>query len=421
MPRVMSRKQYLFVLFLALALIVVTPAFAQADLSRLVVVGDSLSAGFQNGSLLSTQQVNGYANVVAKQAGAPLTLPLMQYPGVPQVLQLKSVNPLVIEPAPDPIGAMPRLNPTEQATNLAVPGATVNDALTRTPCSLLNTPPDCALTTLILGLPGELLPEPLVLTQVQWAQALHPTTIILWIGNNDALSAATSGNSEVTPLADFTASYTSVVNNLAATGAKLVIANIPDVTSIPFLVPVPKLETQLGLPPGALMAIGLQPGDFVTMDHVGDVVAILQGQAAPPLADEAVLTAAEAAVVSQAVNDYNAVIASEAQSVGAALVDINGLFKQIVAHGLVVKGQRITADFLGGVFSLDGIHPTNTGYAVIANEFIKTINRTYGNNIPASAVVQVAKTDPLILPGVGHPPRPLKAGVLDPMRKVLRH
>ena len=34
------------------------------DLSRLVVVGDSLSAGYQNGSLLDSQQVNGYASVV---------------------------------------------------------------------------------------------------------------------------------------------------------------------------------------------------------------------------------------------------------------------------------------------------------------------------------------------------------------------
>src|SRR5215470_5309421 len=37
-------------------------------LSRLVVVGDSLSAGYQNGSLLDSQQVNGYANLIASQA-----------------------------------------------------------------------------------------------------------------------------------------------------------------------------------------------------------------------------------------------------------------------------------------------------------------------------------------------------------------
>src|SRR4029077_14095863 len=71
------------------------PAAAQrrADLSRLVVVGDSLSAGYQNGSLLDTQPVPGYANVVAAQAGVPLTLPLIAFPGIPNVFQLVSPGP----------------------------------------------------------------------------------------------------------------------------------------------------------------------------------------------------------------------------------------------------------------------------------------------------------------------------------------
>ena len=55
----------------------------EADLSRLVVVGDSLSAGFQNGSLLGSQQVNGYASLLANQAGVDLPLPLIAAPGIP--------------------------------------------------------------------------------------------------------------------------------------------------------------------------------------------------------------------------------------------------------------------------------------------------------------------------------------------------
>ena len=49
----------------------------KADLSRLVVVGDSLSAGFQNDSLLDLQQPHGYASLVAAQARVPLWLPLI--------------------------------------------------------------------------------------------------------------------------------------------------------------------------------------------------------------------------------------------------------------------------------------------------------------------------------------------------------
>src|SRR5512138_2538672 len=64
--------------------------------TRTVVVGDSLSAGFQNFSLFDSNPVPptpappapggqqyGFAAVVAQQAGHGLTLPLFAYPGVP--------------------------------------------------------------------------------------------------------------------------------------------------------------------------------------------------------------------------------------------------------------------------------------------------------------------------------------------------
>src|SRR5438477_4428865 len=81
---------------LLLSLLLALPARAEghrADLSRLVVVGDSLSAGFQNGSLLATQQPHGYAALIAAQADVPLALPLMAYPGIPNVLELLSAGP----------------------------------------------------------------------------------------------------------------------------------------------------------------------------------------------------------------------------------------------------------------------------------------------------------------------------------------
>ena len=40
----------------------------------------------------------------------------------------------------------------------------------------------------------------------------------------------------------------------------------------------------------------------------------------------------------------------------------------------------------GGLFSLDGVHLTPRGYAIIANEFIKATNSTYGSNIPLANV-----------------------------------
>ena len=34
------------------------------------------------------------------------------------------------------------------------------------------------------------------------------------------------------------------------------------------------------------------------------------------------------------------------------------------------------------LFSLDGVHPNARGYAVIANEIIKVINREFKTNLP---------------------------------------
>src|SRR5260370_9632182 len=75
------------------ALALPTQAQKRANLTRLVVVGDSLSAGFQNGSLLDSQQVHGYANLVAQQAQTNLPLPLISFPGPPNVLALISPGP----------------------------------------------------------------------------------------------------------------------------------------------------------------------------------------------------------------------------------------------------------------------------------------------------------------------------------------
>ena len=97
-----------------------------------VVIGDSLSAGFQNGSLLDSQQPNGFASLIAKQGGFSLVLPLIAPPGAPAVLQLVSLGPPpVIEPAPGT--STGRENPNAQPYDLAVPGHTLNDLINTAP------------------------------------------------------------------------------------------------------------------------------------------------------------------------------------------------------------------------------------------------------------------------------------------------
>jgi hypothetical protein len=413
---------FLILLLLAVSLVWIQPVQAQnqnnADLSRTVVIGDSLSAGYLNSSLLGTQQVHGYAYLVVTQARQPMALPLIAAPGIPNVLQLVSVGPPpVIVRAPGI--STGRIDPTVQATNLAVPGHTVHDALYTRP----NFPID-SLTDLVLGLPG--LFGGVSMSQVEWAEAMHPTTIIVWIGSQDALNSLLTGDtSSLTSVEKFREDYTALMDRFSATGATLIVGNIPDASVIPFLVSAEEVAAQVGLPlsiVGPLLGIG--SGDFVTLDAFPTIIAILTNQVPGPLPDNLVLTASEISQIHAAVVAYNQIISDEARAKGAPLVDINALFSSVRSRGIVVKGQRLTSDFLGGIVSLDGIHPTYTGHAVVANEFIHVFNARLHAGIPPLAIELVAVDDPLVLPELGRPASAL--GHVDPaaiaaMRATLLH
>jgi len=373
------------------------------NFSNTVFLGDSLTAGYQSGSLLDTQQVHGWAPVLAKQAGFNIIQPLIAYPGAPNVLKLVSVGP------PPVITTVPgtttgRDNFATQVTDLAVPGAFLNDVINTVP--LVNPAPgQQQLNQLVLGFPG--LGYGQALSQLGFAINAQPTTIFLWIGNNDALIADLTGMpSNMTPVATFTTQYQTLMTQLTTlTSAHLVIANIPDVTQVPYLQPaalvLAETSQQTGLPTQILIGLlGIVPGDYVNPTGLAEIPLILGGTQKGPINDAGVLSAAEVVTVQAQVTPFNQVIAAQAQAAGATLVDINALFKQVAASGLTINGYTGTGTFLGGFFALDGIHPTNTGYAVVANKFIDTMNGAINTKIPDVALGPVAAADPFWPPNL---------------------
>ena len=373
------------------------------NFSNTLFLGDSLTAGYQSGSLLDTQQVHGWAPVVAAQAGFNIVQPLIAYPGAPNVLQLVAVGPPpVIATAPGTITG--RDNFATQVTDLAVPGALLNDVMNTVP--LANPAPgQQQLNQLVLGFPG--LGYGQALSQSGFAVLAQPTTIFLWIGNNDALIADETGMpSSMTSVANFTAQYTAMMTQLTTmTPAHLVIANIPDVTKVPYLTPavevLAEVSAETGLPTAELsQVLGIVPGDSVNPTGTAEIPLILGGKQKGPIDDAGVLSAAEAALVQAQVTAFNGVIAAQAKAANATLVDINALFAQVAASGLAIDGYTGTAGFLGGFFALDGIHPTNTGYAVVANKFIDTMNASMNTKIPDVAVGPIAASDPFWPPNL---------------------
>jgi lysophospholipase L1-like esterase len=370
-----------------------TPGFATT-----VVIGDSLSAGFQNGSLLDSQQPNGWASLVAKQANFSLALPLIASPGVPAVLELVSLGPpLVIQQASGiSIG---RTDPLTQPYDLAVPGHLLNDVINTAPV-LVPTSDEELITNLVLGLPlGD------TKSQMNEAIALNPTAIFVWAGNDDALQADESGSpSSMTPVATFTQEFTQLLSTLhSQTKATLIVANIPDVTAIPYLTPaatvIATVATETGLSQAQVAAdLGLADGDLVNATGESEVETaisqIKQGKTPTPLTDSGFLSVAEIAQVQATVDQYNSAISQEVTAVGGILVNIHSYF-QTLQSGITINNYKATTGFLGGLFSLDGVHPTNTGYALLANQYIAALNSSANTNIAEVNVSVVAAADPL--------------------------
>jgi lysophospholipase L1-like esterase len=100
-----------------------------------------------------------------------------------------------------------------------------------------------------------------------------------------------------------------------------------------------------------------------------------------PMQDKDVLTKAEIAEVKVATDAYNVTIKTIADAKGLAFVELKGVTDRLASGGIVYNGFTTTSTFVtGGMFSLDGVHPSPRGYAIIANLFTETINLKYGSN-----------------------------------------
>ena len=100
-----------------------------------------------------------------------------------------------------------------------------------------------------------------------------------------------------------------------------------------------------------------------------------------PMQDKDVLTKAEIAEVKVATDAYNVTIKSIADAKGLAFVELKSVTDQLANGGIVYNNYNTTSAFVtGGMFSLDGVHPSPRGYAIIANLFTTAINAKFGAN-----------------------------------------
>lgn len=109
-----------------------------------------------------------------------------------------------------------------------------------------------------------------------------------------------------------------------------------------------------------------------------------------PLADKWVLTPEEQTSIANAVTAFNNTIMMMSEQFDIGFLDANTLLNTVSTVGYNIGGSAtISGEFVtGGAFSLDGIHPSPRGYAVIANAITDVINAKYGSNLPKVAPIE---------------------------------
>jgi len=348
--------------FLALSILWCTMLFMPIDgktaQPTIVGMGDSISEGVQAADAAWQTQVFSYLNWINFQMNGDLSLPLIQTNLLGFVGD--TTNRL-------------RVFPAEVNTNVAVSGATVS--------SLLNERANAQAVENI-STEAELVLFPRQQTQIEYVESVQPAMILCWIGNNDVLSAATSfGNmnaSQLTPIADFERDYTALVDRLGAlvvnNGTKVVLANIPNVTDIGFLVDRTTAEEMTGF------SVALPDGHYTSV--IGVLLMKFLGNDDLVSDPNFVLDNTEIAEIQSRILSFNTIIQQQADRIGMPVVDVNAKFVDIINNPPSFAGISLSKDVLKGLFSLDGVHPSNIGHALIANEFIKTINQAFSMNVP---------------------------------------
>jgi lysophospholipase L1-like esterase len=101
-----------------------------------------------------------------------------------------------------------------------------------------------------------------------------------------------------------------------------------------------------------------------------------------PLQDMHVLIPSEIAEIKVATDAYNVSIKAIADAKGLAFVDAKAIMDKLSTTGIVGNNFTMTSQFVfGGSFSLDGVHPSPRGYALISNAFIDAINSKYSSTL----------------------------------------
>jgi len=400
------------------------PGFSQTTFRKYVAIGDSLTAGVEGNCLVTRHQQRSYPKLVADALGiTDFQLPLVSERTVSSPPGMVCLG-AVVAGGTITVGAVSQQGVPTNATlarpydNLGIGAANAShmvDLRVANPAGDLANRFAALVLRNFTGGPFE------GRNAVEEANLLSPDLVTVWVGPNDIGGGALSGTAidgvTVTPAAAFEAKYAQIMLDVATSGRTVVALNVPDLAAVPFATTIPRVVVNpatrqpvlvggnpvplLGprttstcstppcpLPEGTLVTLGasalLAQGIGIPASLGGTGLPLPDGSFTPPatLSAGVILYPDEVALIRQRTTEINARIAAVATARGATVLDTHAIFDHIVEnnHGYEVGGGIVvTASFLtGGIFSADGFHPTNIGYAIVAKEVVQHINDTKG-------------------------------------------
>jgi hypothetical protein len=408
-----------------LTALAVSPLFSQTTFHEYVALGDSLTAAVEGSCLVQRHQNRSYPKIVATQIGiSDFQQPLLSERPLSNPLTGPVCLGAIVSGNAITVGAVSQQGVPLNATlgrpydNLGIPGANARDLVDLRVANPAGNTANRFAALVLRNFSGGPFEGHSALDE---ANILNPDLVTVWAGPNDVLGAALSGAAiegvTLTPIPVFEAKYTQIMIGLASTGRTIIALNIPDVASIPFTTTIPPVLVNpatrqpvlvngqpvplLGprttptcstapcpIPSDTLVTLGaaslLAQGIGIPAALGGTGQPLPDGSFSPPatLNPGVLLYSDEVALIRQRAVDLNARIASIAAANGATVLDIHSLFDDLVANGYDVGGGIfVTTSFLsGGVFSADGFHPTNIGYAIVAKEILQHLNSVKGTH-----------------------------------------
>jgi hypothetical protein len=402
------------------------------DFSTYVAVGTSLSSGYQSGGLVDRHQIHSFPSLFARQIGKTVSLsgglgmftqPTINLDGIPPLLTIKRYSaPVLIDTTEQVRGAATNFTQATAYHNLGIPGSILLDLLFPTHYQAPPTAP--VFRTNYVYFDHVLRGQGTVLAQ---ALSLAPTLISLEYGANEVLGP--TAQLGIAPSAATGAGYaqlmTGALNTIHGTlpGTRVAVFNVPDVTSIPFFTtfPAATVSATTGLPLPLVGVNGpLLTGDLVLLS-AGPLIATgtgiptggvnfvypAAGSNGQPLPENKILRVAEVADTRTEIAKMNAVVDSVATRPFVTRVDMAGFLGGISANGIRVGANVYTSAFIrGGLFSLDGVHPNDLGYALMANLLIDAVNTRFGSSIPRVNVAEFASPNASRARPTGESPYP---------------